>query len=103
MIRANSVSDDFSKHLSGNPVEFAGDDFVITERVVGVQQSDNPAFHPLVELLSWRHINPLIFWLLAIANLTLYVLEFVFYNKFKKAEVNAQKNPRSPVGPAAPH
>jgi hypothetical protein len=102
MVRKNAISEDLGEHLSRNPLEYSGDDFVITERVVGVQQSDNPAYHPLVEILGWRHINTLLFWLLATVNLTLFLLEFVFYHKYKKAEVNQQKNSRSPIGPAAP-
>ena len=98
MVRTNTVSDDLSKHLSKNPGEYSGDDFVITERVVGVQQSDNPAYHPLIEILSWRHINPLVFWLLASVNLALFTLEFVFYHQYKKTEANQQKNPPGQAG-----
>ncbi len=85
MVRENAVSKDLGDHLSRNPREFSGDNFVITERVVGLKQSDNPAYHPLVEILGWRHINPLLFWLLAVGNMTLFLLEFVFYHKYRKA------------------
>lgn len=58
-----------------------GDYFVITEKVVGVKQSDNPAFHPLIEILAWQHIDKFLFWLTAFIDLILFVLAGVFYKK----------------------
>jgi hypothetical protein len=84
MVRKNAVSKDLSDNLQKNYLYFFGDYFVLTEKCVGVQQSDGPAYHPLVEILHWRHIGMLSFWLFATLDLTLFLLEWLFYNKYKK-------------------
>lgn len=59
-----------------------GDYFVITEKTVGIKQSDNPDFHPLIEIIDWRHIDKLLFWLTVLFDLLLFILARVCYKKY---------------------
>jgi len=67
------VSDDKScitidKYLRSNYRAF-GDYFILTERIVGIRQSDGQAFHPLIEIHDWQHIDAIVFWLILMAGL----------------------------------
>jgi hypothetical protein len=83
MVRGNAVDKDLSDNLQRNYLEF-GDYFVLTEKVVGMQQSDGPSYHPLVEILRWRHIDKVLFWLLATLNVALFMVGLMFHRKYIK-------------------
>lgn len=72
-----------NNYLNNHYMAF-GDYFVTTVKVVGIKQSDSPLFHPLIEIIHWRHIDSILFWLLAIADLLLFILAALFYKYVQK-------------------
>jgi hypothetical protein len=67
-----------------------GDYFVLKEKIVGVKKSDTDYFHPLIEVLSWRHINKVIFWLLTILDLVIFILVRFLYLKYVRQKISAK-------------
>jgi hypothetical protein len=63
---------------------FLDDYFVLTEKVVGVKQSDSFAFHPLIEIYACKDINYFVFWILVILGIGLFLVFWVYYRKYKK-------------------
>jgi hypothetical protein len=51
-------------HYLRNNYQAFGDYFILTEQVIGIKQSDNLSFHPLMEIHDWRHVSKGTFWLI---------------------------------------
>ncbi len=62
-----------------------GDYFVLNWKMIGVQRSDSEAFHPLLELVSWKRLDPLVVGMLFFADIGLLLISGWFYRRFKIA------------------
>jgi hypothetical protein len=82
IVTAQSIQD-LNNYLQGHYQAF-GDYFILTEKVVGVQQSDNPSFHPLIEINHWQHIDRSVFWFLLILAVALFVVFIRSTTKYLK-------------------
>jgi hypothetical protein len=60
------------------------DYYLLTFKMVGVQKSDSYSYHPLLEIISCRQINFLVFWSLTIIEFGLLILFGLFYRKYKR-------------------
>lgn len=86
-IELNNIS--MNIDLCGNEYwKTMGDYFILTEKVIGAKQSDNPEYHPLIEIYSCRHISFISFWAFAILDIGLLILYRLFYKKFTRSSSN---------------
>lgn len=68
----------FCAYLHDNYLAF-GDYFVLEEKVVGVKVSDGLHPHPMIEILSWKHIDALQYWLFILVDIGILICVIVFY------------------------
>ena len=88
IMTSGNGANDLGNYLSQNYLAF-GDYFILTAEVVGMKKGDTDDFHPLVEILSWRHVDRVKLWVLAILDLTIFVLAILIYKKFKRQKSSA--------------
>lgn len=76
MVSKNKIEEVFksddSPFLSNNYYVLAG-------KVIGVEQSDGSAFHPLIEVTSSSHIDKFKFWILTIIDVMVLVFTGLYY------------------------
>jgi hypothetical protein len=58
-----------------------GDYLLLEYKIIGTKRSDNPNFHPLIKVISWKVINSLKFWSLKIIEILILIL--IIYLKRK--------------------
>jgi hypothetical protein len=80
MVSDKSIKD-IDDYLQDNYRAF-GDYFILTVKVVGVEQSDNPSFHPLIEIYDWKHVDKDVFWFLFVLELIVLILFFRSTRKY---------------------
>ena len=93
IMTTGSGSTDLGNYLQQHYLAF-GDYFVLTEKIIGMKKSDTDYFHPLIEILYWRRIDKIIFWLFAILDLAIFILAILIYKKYVRQKTSANIMPR---------
>lgn len=83
-VMLSELNQPFYEFLKTNDKIYSNGDYLLIKyETVGTKQSDNPEYHPLIKINSWKIVSYLKFWSLIILE-TLFLIYLIRKMKFKK-------------------